>query len=67
MPWQALAVLLVSVLLVSEADSTSSDLTERVTRMARIGAVNAASFSPDGRRLSVIPTCSQLASTGLVW
>jgi dipeptidyl aminopeptidase/acylaminoacyl peptidase len=60
MQWKTLAVLLASVLFSSQADNSSSDLTERVTRMARIGSVNAPSFSPDGRWLSVISNISGL-------
>ena len=60
MHWKTLAVILASVLFSSQAENTSSDLTERVTRMARIGSVTAPSFSPDGRWLSIISNVSGL-------
>jgi dipeptidyl aminopeptidase/acylaminoacyl peptidase len=47
-----------SLLAQSQPADRSSDLTERVTRMARIGSVAAPSFSPDGQRLSVISNVS---------
>jgi dipeptidyl aminopeptidase/acylaminoacyl peptidase len=47
------------ILLLAQADRPS-DLTERVTRMARIGSVTAPSFSSDGRWLSVISNVSGL-------
>jgi hypothetical protein len=58
MQWKTLGVLLASVLLFAQADNPSSELTERVTRMARIGSVSAPSFSPDGRWPSVISNVS---------
>jgi dipeptidyl aminopeptidase/acylaminoacyl peptidase len=64
MQWKTLALLAASVLLSAQADDPSSDLTERVTRMARIGSVTAASFSPDGRWLSVL---SNLGGTPQVY
>ena len=60
MQWKTLTVLLASVLFSSQADNPSSDLTDRVTRMARIGSVTAPSFSPDGRWLSIISNVSGL-------
>jgi dipeptidyl aminopeptidase/acylaminoacyl peptidase len=48
----------VPVLAYGQPDSKSSELTERVSRMARIGSVTAPSFSPDGRWLSVISNVS---------
>ena len=44
----------------TQATSPAADLTERVSRMARIGSAAAPSFSPDGRRLSVIANVSGL-------
>jgi dipeptidyl aminopeptidase/acylaminoacyl peptidase len=58
MQWKTLALLAGSVLLSAQTENASSDLTERVTRMARIGSVTAPSFSPDGRWLSVISNVS---------
>jgi Tol biopolymer transport system component len=58
MQWKTLALLAASVLLSAQADNPSSDLTERVTRMARIGSVTAPTFSPDGRWLSVLSNLS---------
>jgi dipeptidyl aminopeptidase/acylaminoacyl peptidase len=55
-----LLLFVLPVLASAQADSTSSELTERVSRMARIGSVSAASFSPDGRSLSVIANVSGL-------
>lgn len=53
------AVLLaLPVLMSAQSHDSESELTERVTRMARIGFVSAASFSPDGTRLSVISNVS---------
>src|SRR5688572_31068836 len=60
MQWKMLAGLLALVVVSSQADNPSSDLTDRVTRMARIGSVTAPSFSPDGRWLSVISNVSGL-------
>ena len=54
------ALLLFPLLAYTQVDRTSSDMTERVSRMARIGAVIAPSFSPDGRWLSVISNVSGL-------
>ena len=51
-------VLVVSVLPAAQARNTSPELTERITRMARIGSASAPSFSPDGRWLSVISNVS---------
>jgi dipeptidyl aminopeptidase/acylaminoacyl peptidase len=48
----------VSVLAAAQPDNRSSELTDRVSRMARIGSVTAPSFSPDGRWLSVISNVS---------
>jgi dipeptidyl aminopeptidase/acylaminoacyl peptidase len=48
----------VSVLASAQPDNRASELTERVSRMARIGSVTAPSFSPDGRWLSVISNVS---------
>jgi dipeptidyl aminopeptidase/acylaminoacyl peptidase len=48
----------VSVLASAQSDNRASELTERVSRMARIGSVTAPSFSPDGRWLSVISNVS---------
>jgi dipeptidyl aminopeptidase/acylaminoacyl peptidase len=55
-----LLLLVLPVAAYTHADSNSSDLTERVSRMARIGSVFATSFSPDGRWLSVISNVSGL-------
>jgi dipeptidyl aminopeptidase/acylaminoacyl peptidase len=55
---KGLLLLVVSVLAQAQAGKHSSDLTERVSRMARIGSVTAPSFSPDGRWLSVISNVS---------
>lgn len=57
---KALLLLVLPVLAYAQADSKSSELTERVSRMARIGSVGAPSFSPDGRWLSVISNVSGL-------
>jgi dipeptidyl aminopeptidase/acylaminoacyl peptidase len=54
MQWKTLALVAASILLSAQAESPSSDLTERVTRMARIGSVTSPTFSPDGRWLSVL-------------
>ncbi len=54
MKLHGLLLFVVSVLPYAQAGNTSSELTERISRMARIGAVTAPSFSPDGRWLSVI-------------
>ena len=53
-----LLVLLLALLAQAQPADRSSELTERVTRMARIGSVTAPSFSPDGRSLSVISNVS---------
>jgi dipeptidyl aminopeptidase/acylaminoacyl peptidase len=58
MKLKVLFLLLVPVLAYGQADSKSSELTERVSRMARIGSVTAPSFSPDSRWLSVISNIS---------
>lgn len=58
MQWKTLAVLVASILVSAQTDSPSADLSERVTRMARIGSVSFPSFSPDGRWLSVISNVS---------
>lgn len=56
----ALLLPVLPMLAYAQADSRSSELTERVSRMARIGSVSASSFSPDGRWLSVISNVSGL-------
>ena len=56
----ALLLLVPPVLALAQPDGRSSDLTERVSRMARIGAVTGPSFSPDGQWLSVIANVSGL-------
>ena len=53
-----LLALVLSLLTQAQPADRSSDLTDRVARMARIGSVAAASFSPDGRWLSVISNVS---------
>jgi dipeptidyl aminopeptidase/acylaminoacyl peptidase len=60
------ALLLLPVLAYAQANSKSSEMTERVSRMARIGAVSAPSFSPDGRWLSVIANVSGLPQVYVV-
>ena len=60
MQWRTLAGLVALVVVSSRAENPSSELTDRVTRMARIGSVTAPSFSPDGRSLSVISNVSGL-------
>jgi hypothetical protein len=55
-----LLLLTLPVVTFAKADRKSSELTERVSRMARIGSVSASSFSPDGRWLSVISNVSGL-------
>jgi len=63
-------VFVVSLLAYWQGDKGATELTERVSRMARIGSVSAPSFSPDGRLLSVIsnvsgtPQAYVLPSTG---
>ena len=47
-----------SLLTFWQGDKGAAELSERVSRMARIGAVTAPSFSPDGRSLSVISNVS---------
>jgi dipeptidyl aminopeptidase/acylaminoacyl peptidase len=59
-------LLVLPVLAYAQTDSTSSELTERVSRMARIGSVSAPSFSPDGRWLSVISNVSGLPQVYVV-
>jgi dipeptidyl aminopeptidase/acylaminoacyl peptidase len=55
---KALLLMLLPVLGYAQSATTSSDLTERVSRMARIGSAGAPSFSADGRWLSVIANVS---------
>jgi len=62
----ALLLLVLPALAYTQADSKSSELTERVSRMARIGSVGAPSFSPDGRWLSVISNISGLPQVYVV-
>jgi dipeptidyl aminopeptidase/acylaminoacyl peptidase len=57
---QFLLLTLLPVLGFAQATSPAADLTARVSRMARIGSATAPSFSPDGRRLSVIANVSGL-------
>ncbi len=57
---QFLLLALLPVLGFTQATSPAADLTERVSRMARIGSATAPSFSPDGRWLSVIANVSGL-------
>ena len=57
MKLKALILLVVPALAYGQPDR-SSELTERVSRMARVGSVTAPSFSPDGRWLSVISNVS---------
>jgi dipeptidyl aminopeptidase/acylaminoacyl peptidase len=52
-----LILLVVPALAYGQPDR-SSELTERVSRMARVGSVTTPSFSPDGRWLSVISNVS---------
>jgi dipeptidyl aminopeptidase/acylaminoacyl peptidase len=59
MTLKTLYLSLAPILILAQADRPS-DLTERVTRMARIGSVTAPSFSSDGRWLSVISNVSGL-------
>jgi dipeptidyl aminopeptidase/acylaminoacyl peptidase len=47
-----------SLLTFWQDDKSAAELTERVSRMARIGSVGSPSFSPDGRSLSVISNVS---------
>ena len=51
-------VVVASLLTFWQGDKGATELTERVSRMARIGAVSGPSFSPDGRSLSVISNVS---------
>jgi len=53
-----LVVFVVSLLTYWQGDKSATELTERVSRMARIGSVNSPSFSSDGRLLSVISNVS---------
>lgn len=62
----ALLLLVLPALAYAQADSKPSELTERVSRMARIGSVSAPSFSPDGRWLSVISNTSGLPQVYVV-
>ena len=57
---KALLLTILPAFAYAQAPATSSDLTERVSRMARIGSAGAPSFSPDGRWLSVIANVSGL-------
>ena len=57
---KTLVLVVLPVIAYAQADSKSSELAERVARMARIGSVNVSSFSPDGQRLSVISNVSGL-------
>ena len=57
---RTLLLVVVPLLMYAQANSTSTELIERVSRMARIGSVSAPTFSPDGRRLSVISNVSGL-------
>jgi hypothetical protein len=54
MKFTSLLLVGASALAYAQADDKSSELTERVSRMARVGSVSGPSFSPDGRWLSVI-------------
>jgi dipeptidyl aminopeptidase/acylaminoacyl peptidase len=58
MTLKALLLIVVPALVSAQTDRSSSDLAERVARMARIGSVTSPSFSPDGRWLSVISNVS---------
>ena len=60
MKFKVLALAVLPVIASAQADPKSSELAERVARMARIGSVNVQSFSPDGQRLSVISNVSGL-------
>ncbi len=51
-------VVVTSLLTFWQGDKRATELAERVSRMARIGAVSGPSFSPDGRSLSVISNVS---------
>jgi Tol biopolymer transport system component len=51
-------LLFLPVLAFGQSATDSSDLTDLIARMARIGSVAAPSFSPDGRWLSVISNVS---------
>jgi dipeptidyl aminopeptidase/acylaminoacyl peptidase len=62
----ALLLFLLPALAYAQADSKPLELTERVSRMARIGSVSATSFSPDGRWLSVISNISGLPQVYVV-
>ena len=61
----ALVLLTASVLAPAQTDK-SSELIERVTRLARIGSVTSPSFAPDGRWLSVISNISGVPQAYLV-
>ena len=63
---QFLLLTLLPVLGFTQATSPAADLTERVSRMARIGSATAPSFSPDGRWLSVIANVSGLPQVYVV-
>ena len=58
MKFKVLALVALPVIAYAQADSKSSELAERVARMARIGSVSVSSFSPDGQWLSVISNIS---------
>ena len=62
----AALVLLTAWVLAQAQTDKSSELTERVTRMARIGSVSSPSFAPDGRWLSVISNISGVPQAYLV-
>jgi dipeptidyl aminopeptidase/acylaminoacyl peptidase len=62
----SLLLVIASLLIPAQTAEKSSDLTERVTRMARIGSVTSPSFSPDGRWLSVISNASGVPQAYLV-
>jgi dipeptidyl aminopeptidase/acylaminoacyl peptidase len=56
--FKVLALVVLPVIAYAHPDNRSSELAERVARMARIGSVTVSSFSPDGRWLSVISNVS---------
>jgi dipeptidyl aminopeptidase/acylaminoacyl peptidase len=60
MTFRLLTLVLLPVIAYAQADGKTSELAERVARMARIGSVNVSSFSPDGQRLGVIANVSGL-------
>jgi dipeptidyl aminopeptidase/acylaminoacyl peptidase len=61
-----LLLFVVSVLPYAQVGNPASELTERISRMARIGAVTSPSFSPDGRWLSVISNVSGMPQAYVV-